>query len=155
MKSVIIMDILLDTSVLLDFMLPYRQKHERAKILINFLSENNHTLYTPSHAWFEAVSAINCEARINPKDLASVKIYRGNKKINIIQISIDKKFTDNHLSLPLPNLKSADMIYAVIAIKDKMILLTEDKKLLKEVNKLGGKALNIESAISEFINSVS
>ena len=144
-------DFLVDACVMMDALLSFRVRHQKAVEFLNKIYEMNGVIYIPSHAYFEyAVTTIihfkNDNEKLINNDLAADLLP--NLKIEVIPLN--KEYNEKLLKVmsgsPIPDLKSADMIYFCIARLESLPLVTEDRKLQNQCINGGLIAHTIEEA---------
>ncbi|AUM14713.1 PIN domain-containing protein [Ketobacter alkanivorans] len=141
--------IIIDVCTILDYMLPHRKEHEKAKSAFSILLSKSIKVSMPAHGFCEFKSAIICEY----KNKQGVLVRTDIDLPDIAILAIDESFVVNEFipslnSHGIIDLKSADMIYVVKAISTGSIILTQDKKMLSKANTLvDGLAVNYDSFI--------
>lgn len=144
-------DIVLDTSVLMDYLFQDRDRHQVAVELVEVIASDKRMVFIPAHFYFEFISATLCEHRVRQAPLA----LKNNKDISRVFpfetciVSIDIKFVNESFLTLLTakkfiDLKGGDMIYVTLALSQQITLISEDKKMLDVARKLGTKAMCIE-----------
>ena len=145
MEVIFLMKLLIDCTIIIDYLIPIRRRHNLALEMIEKL-QVEYILSIPAHQYFELCNAIIQEYNYTNK----LSINNNLIVKNIDIIPINKQFCLKYMKKPWLNLKAADMIYGVIATHDKIPLITEDNNLYITVNNNGGKAYKIEEALIEF-----
>jgi hypothetical protein len=139
-------NIVLDTNVLADYLLTFRPRHEDARHLFERLEGAEYVLHIPAHSYFELFSTVISEWRTDSDKVVLEKLFRPGSGRRIEVITIDLNFVRNHLVRPMPGVTAGDLPYALLSIRDNMLLITEDIKLRDETNRCGGRAMNIFDA---------
>jgi hypothetical protein len=146
------LNIVLDANILADYLLTFRPRHKAAVDLFQRLENRKYTLHMPAHAYLELFSTVISEWRTDPDKVVLKKLFhpRTGRPIEVVDINL--KFVMNHLIRPMPQLKGGDLPYALLSIRNGMLLITEDLKLKRETNRCGGKAASILEAGSLLVN---
>jgi hypothetical protein len=139
-------DILLDTNVLADYLLTFRPRHTEARRLFERLEGMDHVIHIPAHAFLELFSTVISEWRTDPDNVVLERLLRPGTRHRIEVVAINLKFVLNHLVRPMPMLRAGDLPYALLSIRDNMLLVTEDVNLRNETNRRGGRAVGILEA---------
>ncbi len=140
------MDILFDANVLADYLLTFRPRHAEARRLFERLEPTDHVIHIPAHAYLELFSTAISEWRNDPDKVVLERLFRPTTGRRVEVVAIDLKFVRNHLLRPMPMLTAGDLPYALLSIRDKMLLITEDIRLRDETNRNGGRAVGILEA---------
>jgi predicted nucleic acid-binding protein len=144
--------IVVDTSVLMDIEFVHRGRHEAGKALAQKLRNEGSLVVVPAHWFFEYLSAVLCEKRRIGAPLAQGEFKNGPPFL-MKMVPIDDVFIKDYLLATINDnivdLKSGDMIFALIALKDKLPIITEDRKLHAIASKLGIRAFTIDEYLSE------
>ncbi len=136
-------DPVVDTSVLIDMFDPSSPRHEKAKILGDFLINNRLKAYVPWTAMFELNSVFIRLRKTTPEHQLSD--YFGEERPVILErIPIDAEFFKKYFVADLPYTKAADKLFLSIAHVDARPLITEDKKLRKAARAINILAYTIE-----------
>ena len=144
--------VLIDSCVMMDAILPFRQDHERASTLLGLLAKAGTVCYIPSHAYFECAVAVITHFKYNPEKLKNHPIDLSaipNLELKVVTLNDDyvNELWQGLLGKPIPDLKSQDLIYFCVARNRGMPLITQDKKLRKTSRKGGIPSLNIDEAL--------
>ena len=144
---------LVDACVILDILLPFRDRHEKASELVKIFIEKKSKCLIPSHAYFEYAVATIVHWKNDPEEIkknpppsnfpAGLLI----EVIDLTKIYVDDLF-EVMLGQPIPDLKSQDLIYFCIARSKSLPLITEDRKLKKTSKNGGLMAYDIDEAIT-------
>lgn len=148
-------DVVLDTSVLMDCMFRERPGHDRAIRLARVLQSEGNAVFIPAHFYYEFVSAVLCELRVREKPLTMGEL-KGKIPFRTFVVTIDERFAIDHLVSPFAagrmiNLKGGDMIFAALALGQAIPLITEDRKMLSEVRRLGGGGFTIDEYLGQIV----
>lgn len=147
-------DVVLDTCVLMDILFAERARHDRARELADVLRRSGRTAYIPAHAYFELVSAVACEKRRNRNVPLTATGARDNLlPFRTVIVAVDLQFVDDYLVTLLRNkrpvdVSGADMIFAVVALKHNLVLISEERKLRGKAKEAGVEALGAEEYLS-------
>jgi len=143
--------VIVDASVVVDFVLDNSPRHNDAISLIRFLMERQIRIRIPFHAAFEVQSALRrsvwfergrqaAHARKNHEDLI----------LQLFAVPIDQAFLDHYPTGDQPHLKSGDLLYLAMAKADKVPLITEDQGLYDKAHEAGVAVFRIsEYALSQ------
>lgn len=143
-------DVVLDTCVIVDLLIQERPRHETAKLLAAMLGASGCTVFIPAHAWFEIVSALLAEHHRKGAPQTFVGRRSNLLPFNNVIVAIDEAFVTTLLIEPLLDgvlidVAGGDMIFAALALKHGMTLISEDEKLLKRAKKVGVSAVDVET----------
>jgi predicted nucleic acid-binding protein len=146
-------DVVLDTSILMDCLFTERLGHARAVLVARTLQRQGWSVFIPAHFYFELVSAILCERRVRSRLLAIGEL-KGRIPFPYYVVTLDERFAIDYLIPPFAagqviDLKGGDMIFAALALGQRMPLITEDRKMRAEVLRLGGWCFTIEEYLAE------
>jgi predicted nucleic acid-binding protein len=139
------MKVVIDSCVWLDMFLTHRSGHANAALLAERLrrEEGEIEILIPMHAEFEITSAIMCEKRsaaAEGRALHPNESISEDRPLKCTLVPIDLQFFHRHATGEMPDLKSGDMIFVLLALHDGLDLVTEDKKMLSEARRLGVSA---------------
>lgn len=141
-------DVVLDTSVLMDCMFAERPRHGRAQDLVAWLAQTRRRVFIPAHSYFELMSAILCEYRRLQKPLTLGKAGAA-LPFEFFVVTIGLAFVSEYLltltgSGKVVDLKGGDMIFAALALRHGLPLITEDARLAKVTRSHGGDACDVD-----------
>ena len=129
------MKVVIDTCVHLDMFLPARPRHANAALLAERLRQKDGEieLYEPMHAFFEFTNAIMCEKRSAAAEGRALHLNESISEDDALKftfVNIDLQFFHRYATGEMPDLKSGDMIFVLLALHDGLDLVTEDKKII-------------------------
>ncbi len=144
---------LVDACVVMDALLPFRPRHSSALALVREFEARKPTVYIPAHAYAEYAVTCIIHFKTAPEKFRSQTIQPfGLPNLPLQVIAIDEKFISDILVSPLPDLKSSDMLYFLIARYGNLTLITEDERLRKASIRGGVRAFSSESALLHIRN---
>lgn len=93
----------------------------------------------PRHAFVELTSAIMCEKRTHGGSLvkSASDVVTENRHLNMVPVPIDLVLVTEYAIEEVPDLKSGDMTFVMLAKMDGLDLITEDDRMLNEAKRLG------------------
>lgn len=140
---------LIDACVMMDALLPFRPRHSSAFSLFREFEAKKTEVYVPAHAYAEYAVTCIVHFKNEPEKLTTHPIRPAAfPNLPLQVIAIDQKLVDKVLVPPLPDLKSADMLYFLIARHGDLTLVTEDDRLRKVSLKGGLRAFSLEDALA-------
>lgn len=146
-------DVVVDTCILIDMLFSERPRHARAKKLADVLAASKCHILIPAHAYFELVSAVASERRRRGSPLTVVGSRSALLPPGTVVVSIDLSFVNDYLISALTDghfidVSGGDMIFAVVALKHSLPLISEDARLRTGAQKLGLDAIDIDTYLS-------
>lgn len=140
--------VIVDASVLVDFVLENSTRHNDAIKLFKFLIERQVRIRIPFHGAFEFQSAIIRNVRFEGSSQAphSEKNHQ-ELKVQMYAVPIDQAFMDLYPTGDLPHLKAGDLIYLAMAKADKIPLITEDQELYDKACEAGVNVFKISQYV--------
>lgn len=148
--------VLVDSCVVLDAAMPFREHHSDATALLRRLSEKSIRCLIPSHAYFEFVAALVVHYK---RDSGQVSVpFPGpgfDLGVEVVPVTHDYALIligELQLS-PVPDLKSQDLIYLCIARNMGLTLITQDRKLRNTCRKAGLNAFEPSEALTALSES--
>ncbi|MDA2935402.1 hypothetical protein MYX82_13850 [Acidobacteria bacterium AH-259-D05] len=143
-----------DASFLMDVFFTHRANHATAAQLADLMIERSLKCRIPMHGIFELTSAIMCEKRIHGSlsDKSNKRIDES-RPLVMEHVPIDQAFITKYMVDEIPDLKSGDMIYVVIARVDGQDLITEDKKMYAEAKRLGVSVFTAQEYIAHLAST--
>ena len=150
-------DVVIDTCILMDILFAERPRHARAMDLAALLAASKRNVFIPAHAYFELVSAIASEHRRRVAPLTLVGSRSALLPFTTVVVSIDLNFVNDYLISSLAagqfaNVSGGDMIFVVIALKYKLVLLSEDAPLRVRAQRVGVDAMDADTYISQILS---
>ena len=136
------MNLILDTSVIIDIVLESRPRHPEAIKLGDYIKRNGIFITLPTHALFEIHSAMKLE-RMNPPTIPSY-FFTEDSPLRMKQVYITQEFFEKYFSPDLPYMKAADLIFVSMAKVDGIPLITEDLTQYKKAKEGGVKVYRIK-----------
>jgi hypothetical protein len=147
-------DVLIDSCVIIDALLPFRANHKNASTLLRLLARSGTVCHIPSHAYFEFAVACITHCKNDAEKLRDHPIDQTafpNLKLEVV--ALNNAYANELLrglsGRPIPDLKSQDLIYFCIARDRDMTLITQDRKLRNTSRKGGIAALHVDEALEE------
>src|ERR1041384_6699201 len=122
--------VVIDTCVLLDIEFKHRGQHAAALNLARMLKVKDVTALVPAHWFFEFVSAVICEKKRLGAPLEQ-GVLKSDFGFPLQMVPIDNTFINDFLAefkKRLIDLAGGDLIFAVIALKNGIPLITEDRR---------------------------
>lgn len=145
--------VLIDSCVMMDALMPFRENHEEAKTLFTTLASSGTRCLVPSHAYFEYVVTLLVHYKREPEKLGAPFPDVSFQNLRLEVVSLNEEYVVQLLtelqSSPFPDLKSQDMIFFCIARNRDATLITGDRKLRNTCRKAKIRAFEIEEAIAE------
>jgi predicted nucleic acid-binding protein len=141
------MHFLVDACVILDLALPVRPRHGEALAFFQALAERHGECYVPAHAHFEYAAALITYMKRQPGliDPATyVRPVAPPVALTILPVTAD--LVNVLIGVPMPDLKSADMIYFAFGKARGLPLVTEDEHLARQCNAFGVTAYSTRAA---------
>lgn len=141
-------DIVLDTNVLTDLLFAERPGHALAVELSALLHATGTRALMPIHVVFEFISAVACERRRHGAPLTLVGRRQNLIPFEIALVVLDLQFLDECLLAPmragtLIDVSGGDMIFAAIALRYQLMLVSSDKELRQKASDKGIVALDV------------
>jgi hypothetical protein len=151
------MKVLIDASVMMDVLLPFRERHQKAQSLIQLISKLGGSLVIPGHAYFEYTTALITHYKHQKELFESTALAQTTTNCPIEIVTLSGPYVDKLIrglmGGPLPDLKSQDLIYFCVSRDQGMTLITEDKRLRNVSIKGGLTAWTIDEAIENLQSS--
>jgi predicted nucleic acid-binding protein len=130
--------VIVDASVVVDFILENSLRHNDAISLIRFLMQRQIRIRIPFHGAFEVQSAIRRSVWFERgRQAAHARKNREDLIFQLFAVPIDHVFLDLYTTRGLPHLKSGDLPYLAMAKADKVPLITEDQELYDKAHEAG------------------
>ncbi len=120
--------IVIDSNVIIDMFDQDSPNYGDALDFMDYIIGNNILFAMPMHGWFEITCALN---RIKKNKGFVPPIFSGCQSVPIEYIHIDDEFLSNYSSIEVPTIKTMDHLFLVVAKKNKLALVTWDKKMTK------------------------
>lgn len=144
--------VLIDSCVMMDAVMPFRENHATALALMRELADSKVRCLIPSHAYFEYVVTLVVHYKREPHllgaPLPDPSLGLGLEVVPLTQEYAVALLDELQLS-PLPDLKSQDMIYFCIARNLAATLITQDRKLRNTCRRAGLSAFEPDEALAE------
>jgi predicted nucleic acid-binding protein len=145
--------VLIDSNVMMDFLLPFREGHENARKLFELLAQKQTSCLVPSHGYFEYLTTAIIHFKREPDVVTQNPIQAlglPNIQLQVVSLTLDyvNELLDGLKGGPYPDLKSQDMIFFCIARNRGAMLLTNDRKLRNTARKGGIAAFEADEAIA-------
>ena len=120
----------------MDLLFVDRPRHGDAQALARHLVASRRRALIPAHAYFEIVSAVLAERNNRKQPLTLVGKRDALFPFETVVVSIDLNFVEEYLTAALAqgiviDIGGSDMIFGAIALKHKLVLVTEDGRLAK------------------------
>jgi predicted nucleic acid-binding protein len=115
--------VIVDTCVIVDMLLSSRPRHAQADALRKIFAERNILARVPYFAVFEVSHAIRQEKRLTKATFVP------EEEIPAELVPVDQKFLKAYFDESLPEMRAGDLVFASMAHKDKLPLVTEDAGL--------------------------
>jgi len=146
-------DVVLDTSVLMNCLFSDRPQHTEAVQLAKYLGMLGSIAFVPAHAYFELVSAAACHKRVDGKPL-TLGSFKKMLPFGWFVVAIDLAFVNEYLITPaaagiLIDLKGGDMIFVALALRHQLTLITEDVKMMRVARQVGVPAMRITEYLAD------
>jgi predicted nucleic acid-binding protein len=133
----------IDTCVMIDMLMPTRERHAEAMKLRLELARLNVTARLPMFAIFEINHATRQEDRRAHGLLSSSPANTdGAPGIPIEFVPIDEPFVKKYFDVNLPEMRAGDLIFAALAKGDALPLITEDVLLATAAKSAGIRVLS-------------
>ena len=130
--------VIVDASVVVDFVLENSPRHNDSISLIRFLMERQIRMRVPFHAACEVQSALRRSVWFeHGRQAAHAGKNREDLILQLFAVPIDDAFLDHYATSDLPHLKSGDLLYLAMAKADKVPLITEDQGLYDKAREAG------------------
>jgi len=143
--------VILDTSVVIDFVLENSPRHNDAISLIRFLTQRQIRTRIPFHAAFEVQSALRRSVWFERgRQAEHAQKNREELILQLFAVPIDQAFMDHYPTGDLPYLKAGDLLFLAMAKADNQPLITEDQGLYDKAREAGVAVFKIsEYALSK------
>jgi hypothetical protein len=140
--------LVVDTCVLMDMMFVHRARHAEADKMRQLLAKEPHAIVFPMHAHFEILSAAACDKKRLAKLLDLAQPFNDIIDLVLEPKAIDLEFVKNYFPQQFIDLKSGDMIFVGIALKESIPLVTEDSKMCAEAKRVGIETYTISEYVA-------
>ena len=144
--------VLIDSCVMMDAVMPFRENHAKALALLKEFADSEVRCLIPSHAYFEYVVTLVVHFKREPAQLsAPMPDPSLGLRLEVVPLTHEYSTTllDELQLSPLPDLKSQDMIYFCIARNLAATLITQDRKLRNTCRRAGLVAFEPDEALAE------
>ena len=130
--------VIVDASVLVDFVLENSPRHNGAVRLFTFLLKHQIRVRIPFHAAFEHMSAIRRNVWFEDGQQAPhARQDNQGLQVQLFAVPIDNAFIERYPTVGLPYMKAGDLLYLAMAKADGAPLITEDQELYDKAQKAG------------------
>ncbi len=142
--------VIVDTCVLVDIALSTRARHAQAAEFATCLLRKGIVIRVPMHAAFEFMCAVRQEVRqLGGSHSSWAAGSDENQKINIWPVPIDGHFLDRYRSANIPDVRSGDLPFLVMAMVDNVALVTEDDELFRKATQVGVRVFRIAEYLAQ------
>jgi predicted nucleic acid-binding protein len=124
----------IDTCVIVDMFLNDRPRHAKALVLRREMRRLGIRARVPAFALFEVAHAIRQQRRLSTGQLVEEGEENG---VALDPVAVDEQFFERYFDLSIPEMRAGDLVFASLAKKEGLPLVTEDRPFFEQA-KLGG-----------------